>query len=136
MEEPVVDLYMSAPPVTVDAQQSLTEARALMRQHEIRHLPVLSQGRMVGMLSQHDLLVFDTLEGVDRVSASVRDAMSEDVYVVSPNHTVRDVAWHMAQNKLDVALVLDGERVAGIFTAVDGLRALSLLFKQVQQSLR
>jgi CBS domain-containing protein len=88
------------------------------------------------MLSQRDVLVFETIEGVDTIDASVGDAMSEDVYVVGREHSVRDVAGKMAENKHDVAIVLDGEGVAGIFTAVDGLRALSLLLKQVQQAMR
>src|SRR5688572_19392141 len=129
MEEPTVDLYMTTSPHTIEHDQPLAEAHRLMRAHAIRHLPVMKGEELVGLLSQRDLHFLETLEGVDPETVCVREAMTEKAYTVSPQTTVREVAAHMADHKLGSAVVIDGGRVVGIFTAVDGLRGLSLLLQ-------
>lgn len=47
--------YMSRDPITVEPDQSLEEAEALMAQHHIRRLPVCEEGRLVGMIARGDL---------------------------------------------------------------------------------
>ena len=46
---------MSVPPVTIPPSTSMHEAQALMQQRKIRHLPVLQDGRLVGMISDRDI---------------------------------------------------------------------------------
>lgn len=136
MEEPTVDLYMTPSPLTIEAAQSLSEAHQLMRGHGIRHLPVLDGEKLVGVVSQRDLHLFETLDDVDPEKIAVSEAMSEDTYAVSPESTVREVAAHMADHKYGSAVIVDRGKVSGIFTAVDGLRALSLMLAQLRQANR
>lgn len=136
MEEPTVDLYMTPAPQTISQDQPLAEAHRLMREHAIRHLPVLDGERLVGLVSQRDLHFFETLDGVDPEAVTVLEAMSEEPYAVEPRTTVREVAAHMADHKLGSAVVVEGGQVVGIFTAVDGLRGLSLLLQQLLQASR
>jgi acetoin utilization protein AcuB len=56
----------------------------MMRRYQIRHLPVLREGKLVGMLSQRDLHFMETLSGVDPEKVPVGDAMSTDTYTVGP----------------------------------------------------
>ena len=65
MDEPTVELYMTAPAYTIGPEQPLSAAHALMRAHAIRHLPVLEDGALVGLLSLGDLHLLETLDGVD-----------------------------------------------------------------------
>jgi acetoin utilization protein AcuB len=102
----------------------------------IRHLPVVDGKKLVGLLSQRDLLLFETLKDVDPARIAVHEAMSEDIFAVGPESTLRSVCAHMADHKLGSALVVENERVIGIFTAVDGLRGLSLLLKQLLEANR
>lgn len=136
MDEPTVDLYMTPSPHTIGVEATLTEAHELMRRHTIRHLPVLDAGALVGLVSLGDLHLLETLDGVDPNDASVREAMSDNPYAVSPDAPLRRVAAEMAARKISSAVVVEGGRVVGIFTAVDGLRGLSLLLEQTAQAMR
>jgi acetoin utilization protein AcuB len=130
MTEPLIEQFMSPCPHTIGQEQPLALGHRIMREHGIRHLPVLHAGKLVGVLSQRDLHFIETLQDVDPDSVEVAEAMSTDSYTVGPKSTVREVAAQMAQHKYGSAVVLEEERVVGIFTTVDGLRALSQLLEQ------
>ena len=98
-----------------------------MRAHGIRHLPVLSAGRLLGLLSQRDLYLVETLPGVNPKRISVEEAMSQDVYRVAPSAKLEAVARTMTQRKYGCAVVMDEGRVVGMFTTVDALRVLTRL---------
>jgi acetoin utilization protein AcuB len=115
---------MTPQPVTIGRDQTLETAHAMMREHHCRHLPVLEHGELVGLLSLRDLYFLETLAGVDLASDKVEDAMSQEAYAVTPDAPLGDVCAHMARHKLGCAVVLERDRVAGIFTATDALRVL------------
>ena len=116
--------YMTDSPHTIGSEQPLAKAHELMREHNIRHLPVLHGGKLAGMVTVRDLHLVETLQDVDPETVRVEEAMSTEPYVVSPTATLRDVAQEMADRKLGSAIVLDGQKVVGVFTTVDALRAL------------
>jgi acetoin utilization protein AcuB len=120
---------MTPSPHTIGRQQPLTVARALMHQHRIRHLPVLDGGQLVGVLSERDLGVVESLPGTDAARITVEDAMTGGTYVVTPDAPLGAVAEDMAQMKLGSAVVMEGGRVAGVFTSVDALSALASLLQ-------
>lgn len=132
MDEPTVDRYMTPSPHTIGQDEPLSAAHAIMRAHAIRHLPVLEGHALVGLVSLGDLHLLETLDGVDPAEATVREAMSDNPYTAAPRAPLRQVAAEMAARKISSTVVVDGERVVGIFTAVDGLRGLSLLLEQIQ----
>lgn len=87
---PTVSRYMTRQPWTISPRSSLGDAQALMRMHEIRHLPVVDDGDLVGIVSDRDLRLYESVGGMH--SGRVRDAMSEPVYTVAPSETIVDVA--------------------------------------------
>jgi acetoin utilization protein AcuB len=119
--------YMTASPLTIGAEQNLEHAHAVMREHRVRHLPVLHGGKLVGIISQRDLMLIESLPGVDAREVPVEDAMTTDLYTVSPATTVAKVATEMAERKLGSAIVLSGDEVIGVFTVTDACRALAEL---------
>lgn len=124
---PRVKAYMTPTPHTIGAEQTMERAHALMRQHRLRHLPVLSGGRLVGIVSDRDLHMVETFPDVDPRSVRVEEAMSQDVYTVTPDTPLEEVVHAMATHKYGSTLVVDHERVVGIFTTVDVCRAFSEL---------
>lgn len=116
---------MTVCPHTIGSDQPLSRAHEVMREIGARHLPVLRSGRLVGVLSQRDLYFLETIAGVDVEIDRVADAMTSDVYTTGPDESVRDVARIMAQRKYGCAVVLDGDRILGIFTVTDALRHLA-----------
>jgi acetoin utilization protein AcuB len=131
MQEPTIDMYMTPAPHSIGQERPLSEAHQLMRTHGIRHLPVLDGQTLIGVVSQRDLHLFETLEGVDPTVIAVQEAMTSPAYTVKPGDKIREVAMHMAKHKFGSALVVEHGKVVGIFTAVDGLVGLSLLLKQL-----
>jgi acetoin utilization protein AcuB len=116
---------MTAQPVTIGRQQTLATAHAMMRQHRCRHLPVLEHGELVGVLSQRDLYFLESLSGVDLDVDTVEDAMSTDAYAVAPDERLDAVCAEMARHRFGCAVVVERDRVVGIFTATDALRILA-----------
>jgi acetoin utilization protein AcuB len=120
-----VGRYMTSSPHTIGVDQTLAVAADIMRTHQIRHLPVLRSGQLVGVLSERDLQLVAGLPNVDPATVKVEEAMSEGVYTASPETPIVDVAAQMATHKYGAALVTDRGRVVGVFTTIDALRALA-----------
>jgi acetoin utilization protein AcuB len=119
--------YMSPAPQSIGHDQPLSVAHKMMREHHIRHLPVLDAGVLVGIVSDRDLYFIETLRDVDPDDVTVEDAMTPNPDFVAVDTPLREVAAQMAETKHGSAIVLDGDRVVGIFTTVDALRALIAL---------
>lgn len=124
MTRPTISRHMTRALHTIGIDQSLATAHRFMREHHIRHLPVLADGALVGIVSLRDLNFIEAIAGVDPNTVTVEDAMTPDPYVVGPNEPLEDVAAVMAERKLGSAIVVEEGRVAGIFTTVDALGAL------------
>jgi acetoin utilization protein AcuB len=121
---------MTPSPVTVGRSSSLAAAGQIMRKHNVRHLPVLSGGLIEGVISERDLLLLETMPGVNPTVVQVEEAMVSDVFTVSPETPVGEAIETMIDRKLGSAIVCDGERVLGVFTTVDALRALHRLLER------
>lgn len=126
---------MTADPVTVESRASIAEAWDLMRELYIRHVPVVQDGALVGMLSDRDLGYLDIgrvlgLEGAAAARAelerSVIDSMSADVIFVHPETEVADVIGLLIEGRVGALPVIrpDSREVVGIISYVDILRAL------------
>ncbi len=122
-----IENFMTEGPYTIASNRTLEEAHALMRKHRIRHLPVLDSGKLVGMVTQRDLSLVETLKAVNPAKVEVEDAMTEDVFAVEVGTPIAEVAQRMAKDRIGSAVIMKGQMVAGIFTGVDALRALDFL---------
>lgn len=125
MMMPTLSRYMTPKPLTISPQAPLADAHRIMRQHAIRHLPVVDAERIVGLVSIHDLHLLETFPGVDLLDTTVEDAMSTEVYTASPNDEVASVVEHMADHKLGCVVITSGAGVQGIFTSVDAMYVLA-----------
>ena len=121
---PSIRKYMTTAPHSVGREQTLATAHALMREHGFRHLPVLEGGKLVGLVTMRDLHLIETLRDVDVNTVTVDDAMTAEVYAVSPDAPLDEVAAEMAERKYGCTIVMQNEHVVGVFTTVDACRAL------------
>lgn len=119
--------FMTRGAHSIGQQQTMEEAHKLMRNHRIRHLPVLHGGKLVGMVTERDLHLMESLKEVNPAEVTVEDAMSLEVYTVSEEAPLAEVASVMHRRKLGSAVITDarGGKVIGVFTTTDALRALS-----------
>jgi acetoin utilization protein AcuB len=114
-------------PYAIDVDDSLLRARELMVEFEVRHLPVLKDHRLLGILTDRDLKrALDPDLGLPpKTELFVRDVYVPDPYVVDDLAPLDEVLAHMAEHQLGSVLVTKHGRLAGIFTSVDACRAYS-----------
>jgi acetoin utilization protein AcuB len=127
---PTVKEFMTASPLTIAPTESLAAAHKIMREHQVRHLPVLNRGRVVGIVSQRDLFLVESLPDAKPAEVQVDEAMVEDPFTVPPDAPIGEVVEQMIENKLGSAIVCEGDRVLGVFTTIDALRALHRLLER------
>jgi acetoin utilization protein AcuB len=116
---------MTPQPVTIGRGQPLSVAHSLMREHRCHHLPVLEHGELIGVVSQRDLYLLESIAGKPLGGDPVGDALTSETFAVDPDARVVDVAREMAREPYGCAVVLERDRVVGIFTATDALGILA-----------
>ena len=126
---PQIKKYMTTEVQTIGDEQTMSVAHRMMREHRIRHLPVLHQGKLVGVVSDRDLRTIETIQEVDPTKIAVSEAMTTDTYVVSPDAKLDEVVSMMAAHKYGSAVVTDHGHVVGIFTTVDACSAFADLLE-------
>ena len=128
---------MTANPIVVSGQVTVAEAAEIIRESDIRHLPVVDDGILVGMLSDRDLrsTVFG-VEGFDSprawFSTPVCRLMSPDVICVGPETELGEVIAAMIQTKVGAIPVIDPltREVLGIVSYIDVLEAAQDLVEE------
>lgn len=120
--------------VTVRPHETARHAYRLMRDHRFRHLPVVEDGRLVGILSDRDLrpvLLSPTL-----ARARVRELMSEDLTTIGPDAPVEEAASLLVVKRIGCLPVVETGRLVGIVTETDLLAVLVELLGLLTQSTR
>lgn len=126
---PAVERYMTREPYFVCSTDKLEQASALMRNHRIRHLPVIDDGRLVGLISDRDLHVVQAVPGSDLAQLEVSRVMAPPNVVWSET-PIDEVSSMMADRQSDCVVVKGGHGIEGIFTATDALQALAELVRR------
>lgn len=127
---PPIERYMSSVLVLVGPKETIADASRHMRLHDIRHLPVVDGKKLVGILSQRDVYLIETLRDIDPTSVLVEEAMTRELYEVEPEEPITNVALHMAERRIGSAVVAHNGRLLGLFTTTDALRALAAHLSQ------
>jgi acetoin utilization protein AcuB len=122
---------MTPDPETLTPEATLSDVWELMRERRIRHVPVVEDGVLVGMLSDRDVLFAAAESRIDR-RGSVVGVMTSDVLAVEPDTELSEVISVMLEGQVGaVPVVRAGTReVVGIVSYVDVLRAAQDLFEE------
>lgn len=133
MQEYRVADWMRTPVLTITPDASLASAREMMEQGRIRWLPVVEQGRLVGLIAWEDLCAvqpvdtggLSTYEVYKRLDElNVGEHMLRSPLTIAPDDSVVVAAQQMIDRGVDVLPVVAGLRLLGIVTAHDLLRVL------------
>jgi acetoin utilization protein AcuB len=121
--------WMTREPLVVSPKTSVSEALTTMRQHRVRHLPVVKKGHtLVGVVTRADLLQVSPSPATSLsvweinfllAKMQVRDAMTTDVIVVDQECPLEEGALVMAEHKIGCLPVVEGKRLIGIITETD-----------------
>lgn len=125
-----VEEFTTPNPATATENASLEELRALMTTYGIRHLPIVRDGDIVGLVSDRDLRLAEGLSATHRLRALAADIMAIDPVSVKAETPLDDVAFTMSDRKIGSVLVHEADGTfLGIFTLTDALNALIELIR-------
>lgn len=130
MPVPAVSRYMTPQPFSIDRKAPLQQAHAVMRKHRIRHLPVLDQGALVGVVTMRDLHLLETIGEVDLETTFVEEAMTQHPFVVTGDMPLDEALDIMTEHKYGSVIVMGRNGVEGIFTATDACRVLAEILRR------
>ncbi len=115
--------------VCISEQDSLEVARDIMKEWEIRHLPVMRGKRLVGVLSNRDLLLYTEAEGFGTNQMSDRtvcEVMTNKPITCGPTDSISHIAGLMIENKIDCVPIVEANETGllGLVTTTDLLELL------------
>ena len=119
----VVARWMTPRPTSIAPDQKLTVACATMQEHHFRSLPVLREGKLVGIISDRDIRINLNCLG----SVEVSKAMTENLVTVTPGTSIWDAARILQEKKIGALPVLEEGRLVGVVSTTDLLRAFTEL---------
>ena len=130
----LVENWMNPNVITVDADDSMLDATKILKEHDIRHLPVLEKGKLVGVITDRDLKRASpsdatTLEAHELLyliaTIKVREIMTKNPITVPYNYTIEEAAEILLQAKISGMPVVDKDGdVIGTITQTDLFKVL------------
>lgn len=115
-------------PLSLAPADTARRAREVMLEHGVHHLPIVSEGRFVGLVSTNDLhriaLGDPFLDDPEVVARDLelfplQEVMTEDVVTLQSGATVRQAALQLAKGSFHAIPILNGDALAGIVTSTD-----------------
>jgi CBS domain-containing protein len=135
-----LDAIMTTELITVSLSTSLAEARLLMQEYRIRHLPVTNDGgELVGLLTQSDVLAAtDSILRDDDNRIRAREILIQDVMVtkvatVDENASLRQAALFLEKHRIGCLPVVSEEKLVGIITDTDFVGVAINLLEQLEE---
>ncbi len=136
-----IDTIMTTDLITVPPSATLAEARELMHDHRIHHLPVVdANDGLVGLLTLTDVLAASDsrLRAKDsRMRAkniTISEVMTTDIATVEESASLRQAALFLEKHKIGCLPVMNGEKLRGIITDTDFVGVAINLLEQIEES--
>jgi CBS domain-containing protein len=120
--------------VTISASERMSTVEDIMTLGHVRHMPVVQGGKLVGVVSERDLLraslsVLSEHRGAERRAflhvVEIARVMSTPPIVIGPDASVDEAALVMAEKKIGCLPVVEGDELVGMVTETDVLRCLA-----------
>jgi len=135
MNTQIVRNWMASNPFTITPQTTLPKVRQLMLDHHLRHLPVVNEDKLVGCVTWRDIHRAEGWDGVDfggydlnslLEQLTAKEFMSYKPITISPDATIGEAAYLMAEHRIGGLPVVDEGKLVGIITESDFCRLLIL----------
>lgn len=116
---------MTANPITVSSETSVADAYELLLKNKVRRLPVVDNGKLVGIVTDKELQQLTPSKATTLsiyeinyllAKTKVKEAMTNNVYTTTPDALLEEAAVIMRDHKVSALPVLDGEKLVGIIT--------------------
>ncbi len=131
--------------ITVDPETSFTDALKIMRENRIRRLPVLEDGKLVGIVTEKDILYASPSKATTLDvwelhyllnKLKIREIMTRDVVTIQEDTPVEEAAKIMADNKIGALPVVKGNELVGIITETDIFKVFLEMFGARKKGVR
>ena len=119
-----VEEFTTPDPVALPEEASVDELVEVMKKAGIRHVPIVNNGKAVGVVSDRDVRVVLGLDFQKKNLVQARDIMARDPVTFSSDTPLEEVALEMSRQKIGSVIVTEEDRLLGIFTVTDALNAL------------
>tara|TARA_R110000737_G_scaffold193486_2_gene214759 strand:- start:34544 stop:35008 length:465 start_codon:yes stop_codon:yes gene_type:complete len=127
-----ISKIMSTDILTVNQTQTLKEVNEILKNKHVRHVPVVSGKKVIGMLSSTDIQkisFINTVDGDELTTGmfdvlTIEQVMSKDLKTMQQDELIYDAAVMLANNDFHAIPVLEGEDLVGIVTSTDLLKYL------------
>lgn len=129
-----ISMIMTEPVITLSKKDDLEKAEYLFKHHHIRHIPVVSDGVVVGMLSYTDLLRLsfgDVIDDIEDASGSlvynmftIEQVMKKKIITVQLSNSIKEVAEILAVEEFHALPVVNRNKLVGIVTTTDLIKYL------------
>ena len=104
----------------VEPGTPLLELARLMRDHNIGAIPIGENDRLIGIVTDRDVVCRGLASGLDLAKATARDVMSKGIHYCKETQDVADAALTMEQNKVRrLPVINDGKRLVGVLSVGD-----------------
>lgn len=128
--------WMTSNTITLASDTALPDAYEIMLENKLRRVPVMDNGVLVGIVTLSDLRrgnppvgfdldIFKTVEKLSKME--VHQVMTTNVHTISPTESLVDAAHLMLKHSVRVLPVLDGDKLVGVISRSDILRAFIAL---------
>ncbi|HYV23025.1 MAG TPA: CBS domain-containing protein [Candidatus Bathyarchaeia archaeon] len=114
---------MTTAPVTVKPDATLGEVAVLMKQEDCGSIPVVDDGRLVGIVTDRDIVIRGVAAGSDPKTQRVSTVMSADPVTIRPDDDVTDAEKVMADRQIRRLPVVDNGKLVGIIVTAQIARA-------------
>lgn len=129
-----ISMIMTAPVITLKKNDTLEKAERLFKKNHIRHIPVVSDDVVVGMLSYTDLLRLSFVDMSDNMDSNadalvfnmftIKQVMKKNIITVSSSNSIKEVAEVLASKEFHALPVVDNNKLVGIVTTTDLIKYL------------
>jgi CBS domain-containing protein len=123
--------FMTTHPQVLGRNETLDLADDVMTMGRIRHLPIVENGKLIGIISQRDMFrsaavaalgfVGDTQKALIK-TIRIKEIMTPNVVTIAPDASVKDAARIMLEKKIGCLPVVEDDKLIGIITETDILR--------------
>jgi CBS domain-containing protein len=116
---PKVREVMTSNPETCSTDATVAEAAKAMAKHDVGPIPVVDGERIVGLLTDRDIVVRVVAEGLNPESTTVGEVASSDLSTVSPDEDLDQALRLLAERQVRRLPVVEGDRLVGILAQAD-----------------
>lgn len=114
-----VNEFMSKNIVSVSPDTPIVEIAKLMKEHDIGSVPVLKDNRVVGIVTDRDIVLRDVASGKDVNKVTAKDVMTSGVITAVPSMDIHDAARIMAEKQVRRLPVVENGRLVGMLSLGD-----------------